>query len=121
MSRPTAPFSGRRLRAAAERVIVSQASRMAGRRQDRKGWLLAVVLAGTTGFATSLGGLIAPSAVLLLGGPVLGVGAIVSFVLFLRTGPAGRPMAAAGLGVACAVFSIVIPAFLLYAFRFAGD
>jgi hypothetical protein len=89
--------------------------------QDRKDWLLAVVLAGTMGLATSLGGLLAPNVVGLAVGPVLGVGAIVSFALFIRTGPVGRRVALAGLGVACAVLAIAIPAFLLYAFRFAGD
>ena len=93
---------------------------MAATEQDRKEWLLLVVLAGAASFAASLGGLLAASGVWLVG-PVLGLGAIVAYVVFLRTRPKNRLKWVAGIGLAFAVLSIAIPGALLYIFRFAGD
>jgi len=94
---------------------------VAGSEQARKEWLLVVVLAGVTALATSVGGLMAPASGVWLVGPVLGVGAVVAFVVFLRTRPERRLIAVAAVGLACAVLSLAVPGFLLYVFRFAGD
>jgi hypothetical protein len=87
---------------------------------DRKVLLVLVVGAGATALTASLGGLLVGSGVWIVG-PVLGIGAIVSFVFFLRTRPARRRIVVASVGMALGVLSVAIPAALLCVFALAGD
>jgi len=101
-------------------MVIRRRPGMATDEQDQKPLCLLALLAGAASLAFSLGGLLTGSGVWLVG-PVLGVGAIASYVFLRRTRRQKRLVAIARIGLAFAILSVAIPGFFLSVFTFMGD